>query len=46
MNNFLKKREYVKEVCGGGGLVDKLCLSLATPWAVAGQAPLSIGFSR
>ena len=31
---------------GGGGLVTKLCPTLATPWTVACQAPLSIGFSR
>ena len=30
----------------GGGLVAKSCLTLATPWAVAFQARLSIGFSR
>ena len=30
----------------GGGLVTKLCPSLVTPWTVACQAPLSIGFSR
>ena len=31
--------------CGAGGdLVAKLCL--ATPWAVARQAPLSMGFPR
>ena len=27
-----------------GGLVAKLCLTLATPWTVAHQAPLSMGF--
>ena len=31
---------------GGGGLVAKLCPSLATPWTAAFQAPLSMGFSR
>ena len=31
---------------GGGGLVTKLCPTLVTPWAVALQAPLSMGFSR
>ena len=31
---------------GGGGLVAKSCLTLVTPWAVAHQAPLSMGFSR
>ena len=30
----------------GCGLVAKLCVILATPWAVAYQAPLSMGFSR
>ena len=35
---------------GGGGLVTKSCPTklccLATPWTVAHQAPLSVGFSR
>ena len=31
---------------GGGGLVTKLCPTLAIPWSVAHQAPLSMGFSR
>ena len=31
---------------GGGGLLAKSCLTLATPWTIAGQAPLPIGFSR
>ena len=31
---------------GGGGLVVRLCPTLVTPWAVACQAPLSMGFSR
>ena len=30
----------------GGGLVTKSCPTLATPWTVAHQAPLSMGFSR
>ena len=29
-----------------GGLVEKSCLTLATPWTVACQSPLSLGFSR
>ena len=29
-----------------GGLVAKSCPKLATPWTVAHQAPLSLGFSR
>ena len=31
---------------GGGDLVTKSCLTLVTPWTVACQAPLSVGFSR
>ena len=31
---------------GGYALVAKSCLILATPWTVARQAPLSMGFSR
>ena len=31
---------------GGGGLVTKSCLTLATPWTVACQAPLCMGFFR
>ena len=30
----------------GGGLVAKSCPTLATPWTVARQAPLSMEFSR
>ena len=30
----------------GGGLVAKSCPTLATPWTIAHQAPLSMGFSR
>ena len=30
----------------GGGLITKSCPTLATPWTVACQAPLSMGFSR
>ena len=30
----------------GGGLVAKLCLTLATPWTVAHKAPVSMGFPR
>ena len=30
----------------GGGLVAKLCLTFATPWTVACQAPLFMGFFR
>ena len=50
------KQSYVAQFAGldplsviiicGGGLVAKLCLTLVTPWTVACQAPLSMGFSR
>ena len=30
----------------GGGLVAKSCVTLGTPWTVARQAPLSMGFLR
>ena len=30
----------------GGGLVTKSCPTLVTPWTVARQAPLFMGFSR
>ena len=33
-------------MCGGGGLVDKLCPTLVTPLTVTFQSPLSLGFSR
>ena len=33
-------------VCGGGGLATQSCPTLATPWIIAHQAPLSTGFSR
>jgi len=31
---------------GGGALVTKSYLTLATPWTTAHQAPLSMGFPR
>ena len=30
----------------GGGLVDKSCQTLVTPWTVACHVPLSMGFPR
>ena len=30
----------------GGGLLTKSCLTVVTPWTVACQVPLSMGFSR
>ena len=40
-----KDKQIPKIGCqnGGGGLVTKWCLTLATPWTVACQAPLSMG---
>ena len=36
----------LNKICGaGGGLVTKSCLTLATPWTLARQGPLSMGFS-
>ena len=31
---------------GCSGLIAKLCLTLATPWTLAPQAPLSMGFPK
>ena len=36
----------IKKAVVVGGLVAKSCLTLATPWTAAHQAPLSLGFSR
>ena len=36
----------LKILHGGGGLFAQSCLTLATPWTVACQTPLSMGFSR
>ena len=40
---YTHTQEYWEVVLGG--LVAKSCLTLATPWTVASQAPLSMGFS-
>ena len=32
--------------CEGGGLITKSCPTLATPWTVVCQAPLSMRFSK
>ena len=37
---------FSKYIYTGGGLVAKSCPTLVTPWTVAHQAPLSMGFSR
>ena len=44
LSNIFLKLSGVRS--GGGGLVAKSCLTFATPWTVACQAPLSMGFSR
>ena len=43
---FLSSPILITVCGGGGGLVTKSCLTLATPWTAACQAPLSMGFSR
>ena len=49
-SNNTKKNHFLNfmtiQPSSGGGLVAKSCLTLATPWTVACQAPLSVGFSR
>ena len=37
---------FLPTVCSSGGLAAKSFLTLATPWTVAQQAPLSMGFPR
>ena len=46
MQVFMLRGDSVDDESDGGGLVAKSCWTLATPWTVACQAPLSIGFSR
>ena len=41
-----QKKHSVTSGGGGGGLVAESCPMLETPWTVAHQAPLSMGFSR
>jgi len=48
-NKLVVRLEYMnveENGGGGGGLVSKSCPTLAIPWTVACQAPLSVGFSR
>ena len=42
----MKTTWNIKYTCGGGCLVTKLYLTFVTPWSVASQAPLSLGFPR
>ena len=48
MNACVPSAVHKESACnaGGGGLVTKSCPTLAIPWTVACQAPLSMGFSR
>ena len=47
INQVYKQDQEIRYVIvSSGDLVAKLCLTLATPWTVAIQAPLSKGFSR
>ena len=41
-----RPHEGCQLTCSGCGLVIKSCATLATPWSVAYQAPLSMAFSR
>ena len=43
MKKIAKSLRTIK--MGGGGLVSKSRLTLAIPWTMAHQAPLSMGFS-
>ena len=42
----ISQTHSVSKLYGSDGLVLKSCPTLATPWTVACQTPLSIGFSR
>ena len=44
--NVKKQKQYYNKFSGVGGSVAKLGPALVTPWTVAHQATLSIGFSR
>ena len=46
VNIYALMEAIVSQVYGGGGLVTKSCPTLATPWTVACQVSLFIGFSR
>ena len=43
---FIHLRAYLLQPLCGGDLVTKSCPTLATPWTIACQASLSMGFSR
>ena len=44
--HFFSTTVILMAICSGGGLVTKSCPTLAVPWTVSRQAPLSMGFSR
>ena len=41
-----KRKVFCSLFLCGGDLIPKSCLTLATPWTIFCQAPLSMGFSR
>ena len=43
---FVCQQTFMLLPCPGGDLVARLCPTLVSPWAVACQAPLPMGFSR
>ena len=45
-HQLLKRQSFLYLIVPGGGLVAKLCLTHVTPWTVACQAPLFMGFPR
>ena len=45
MHNYNKHQNTISMVVVCGGLVIKSCLTLGSPWTVACQVPLSMGFS-
>ena len=45
IGRYLTKNK-LEHIGGGGGVVAKSCPTLVTPWTVARQVPLSMGFSR
>jgi len=51
LNSINQNSQYLvvisfKQIYGGGLIAKPLCLTLATSWTVACQAPLYMGFSR
>ena len=44
--NKVQHSRFLCAVCSGGGLAAKSFLTFVTPWSVAHQDPLSMGFPR